>query len=130
SRANTATATGTDPNGQTVSDDDTATVPLAKAPALSPTKGGTLDKTVVAPNDRADVGDKINYTLKAKNTGNVTLTGVTISDPKLRTLTFTQTQPTTLAPGPQLVCTGSYTLTQDDINSGKVDNTATVNGTD
>src|SRR6185436_12825071 len=79
---------------------------------------------------RADVGDKISYTLTATNSGNVPLTGVSISDPKLGPLNCTPTQPATLAPGDTLVCTGSYTLTQGDINSGKVDNAATVDGTD
>ena len=40
-------------------------------------------------------------------------------------------QPATLAPGEQLVCTGIYTLTQADLNSGEVVNTATADsGTD
>ena len=56
----------------------------------------------------------------------MTLTGVTISDPKLGTLACTPPQPATLAPGAQIVCTGSYTLTQADLNSGAVHNTATA----
>ena len=56
----------------------------------------------------------------------MTLTGVTIADPKLGTLVCTPAQPATLAPGAQLVCTGSYTLTQADLNAGQVANTATA----
>ena len=56
----------------------------------------------------------------------MTLTGVTIADPKLGTLVCTPPQPATLAPGEQLVCTGSYTLTQADLNAGPVHNTATA----
>ena len=74
--------------------------------------------TVVAPSGRADAGDGINYTLTATNDGNVTLTGVTIADPKLGALVCTPPQPATLAPGEQMVCTGSYTLTQADLDSG------------
>ena len=77
--------------------------------------------TVVAPADRADAGDEVDYTLTATNAGNVTLTGVTVVDPKLGALVCTPTQPATLAPGAQIVCTGSYTLTQADINAGQVD---------
>ena len=73
---------------------------------------------------RVDVGDKVNYTLTASNTGNVTLHGVSIVDAKLGRLTCTQ--PVTLAPGATLVCTGSYTVVQGDIDAGKVDNTATA----
>src|SRR5262249_6209302 len=58
--------------------------------------------------------------------GNVTLTGVTVADPKLETLTCAPTQPARLAPGGQIVCTGSHTLTQDDLDAGGVDNTATA----
>ena len=58
--------------------------------------------TVVPPGNRADAGDKINYTLTATNTGNVTLTGVTVTDPKLGTRLYPLTPATsrrTLAPG-------------------------------
>ena len=81
------------------------------------------------PSNRADVGDRVDYTLTATNTGNVTLTGVAIGDPSL-SLTCTPTQPATLAPGDKLTCTGSRTLTQADLNAGAVDNTATATGTD
>src|SRR5258705_9012966 len=36
---------------------------------------------------------------------------------------------TSLAPGAQEVCTGTYAITQGDIDAGKVDNTATGTGT-
>ena len=67
-----------------------------------------------------------NYTLIASNAGNVTLHGVTVTDPKLGTLACTPPQPATLAPGEQMVCTASYTLTQADVNSGHVDNIGTA----
>ena len=100
-------------------------MPLPPAPALTLTKAGTVDMSVVFPGTRADAGDRIVYTLTATNAGNVTLTGVTIVDPKLGTLACTPSQPATLAPGAQIVCTGSYTLTQADLNGGVVSNTAT-----
>ena len=81
SRANTATASGKDPDNATVSDDDTATVPLPKAASISLVKTATLHTDVVAPDDRADAGDKISYAFTVKNTGNVTLTGITVTDP-------------------------------------------------
>ena len=118
--------TATGDSDQTPPTDRIETVPLPQVPVLALSKRGTLDMAVVAPNDRADVGDKITYTLTALNAGNVTLTGVTISDPKLGTLACTPSQPATLAPGATLVCTGSYTLTQPDLNSGQVENTATA----
>ncbi len=96
---------------------------FAPAPHFILTKVGVLDKTVVAPSDLTNPGDKINYTLTLTNDGNQTLTGVTIVDAKLGTLACTQ--PATVAPGAALVCTGSYTLVLADINAGTVHNVAT-----
>ena len=118
--------TATGDSDQTPPEEATEVVPMPQVPALALVKKGTLDTTVVAPGTRADAGDKVNYTLTATNIGNVTLTGVAIADPKLGTLACTPAQPVTLAPGAHLVCTGSYTLTQADVNSGHVTNTATV----
>ncbi|HET7407345.1 MAG TPA: hypothetical protein VFJ21_09475, partial [Mycobacteriales bacterium] len=93
------------------------------APALSLTKTPT-------PKTYDAVGDSISYSLVATNSGNVTLSSVSISDPKLGTLTgCTPTAPATLAPGATLTCTGSYTITQGDLDAGHVDNTATATGT-
>ena len=101
-------------------------MPLPQSPALTLAKHGVLDTTVAGPVNRADVGDKVNYTLTAANVGNVTLTGVVVSDPKLGALMCVPLQPASLAPGAQMVCTGSYTLTQADLNAGQVANTATT----
>jgi len=58
-------------------------------------KVASLDMGVIAPSSRADAGDKINYTFTVTNTGNVTLTGVVVTDP----LTSTNCAVGTLAPG-------------------------------
>ena len=126
---NLAGVSGTDPNGKTVSESDNATVPLPPKPHLTLIKEATLDKTQAGQPDRVDPGDVVNYTLTATNDGNVTLTTVLENDPTL-TLDCTPPQPVTLAPGDVLVCTGTRTLTQADINLGRADNAATVTGTD
>ena len=117
-------------NGQTgsgpVTDDDILMTPLTRNPALTVVKGGVLDMTVVAPTGRADAGDRIVYTLTATNSGNTTLTGVTVTDTKAGALSCTPTQPATLLPGEHITCTGSYTLTQADIDAGTVHNVATA----
>src|SRR5262249_11536110 len=80
------------------------TVPVPQAPALALAKDGALDTKVVAPDNRADVGDRVNYTLTATNLGNVTLTGVTVTDPLLGTLVCAPVVPAALAPGAQIAC--------------------------
>jgi hypothetical protein len=68
----------------------------------------------------------------ATNAGNSELTNVSISDPKLGTLTCTPTQPAELAPGEMLTCTGTYTTQAGDLKpdfTGAVVNTATVEAT-
>ncbi|MCI0155682.1 DUF11 domain-containing protein [Leifsonia shinshuensis] len=125
---NTATATGTDPGGVPVTGDDTVTVTVPQAPAISLVKTGGL-----AAGASGAVGDTVDYSFAATNTGNVTLTGVTITDPLpgLSALTFTWPgTPGTLTPGQSATATATYVLTQADVDAGSVVNTATATGTD
>ncbi len=87
----------------------------------------SLTKVATEANFNA-AGVTLHYTLVATNTGNVTLTGVSITDAKLGTLACTPTQPATLVPGAALSCTGTYLTTQPDVDAGKVDNTANAGG--
>ncbi|MBB3236294.1 putative repeat protein (TIGR01451 family) [Phyllobacterium endophyticum] len=117
---NTASASGSTPDGKTLTSlPSSATVTL---PALS---GLSIEKTSGAPSG-SKAGDTITYTFKVENTGNVTLTGVKITDDKLGKLpAFTIG---TLATGVKTV-TAVYKLTEADVAAGKVENTATVTGT-
>jgi hypothetical protein len=60
-------------------------------------------------------GQVVPYSYRITNTGNVTLTGITLSDDKLGTVTCPFT---TLAPGAFMTCTGNYTVTAADITAG------------
>ena len=84
-----------------------------------------IDKTTTTQTYNS-VGDLIDYQIVATNLGNVTLSGVTITDPMLGTLVCTPTQPATLIPGETLFCTGSYAVTQADLDAGSVNNIATA----
>ena len=93
---------------------------VEKNPLLSIVKSGSF---VDGNSDGyANVGETINYTFTVKNEGNVTLTNVTVTDPKVTvvggpiTLGVGETDSTTF--------TASYVITQADIDAGKVDNTA------
>ena len=121
------TATGTPPTGGNVIGKDSKTVNLGQGPSsISLVKNGILDITVVPPTYQANIGDKINYTFIVTNTGNITLTNVTVIDPKITVIGG----PVNLAPGASdfATFTGTYVLTQADITAGHVVNTSAVVG--
>ena len=127
--ANTATVGSDTTDPDPANNSATATTGVqAAAPAISLVKHAALDRTVVAPNNRADVGDAINYTFDVTNTGNVPLTGVTVSDPAVGMASCVIGA---LAVGAQdtATCTASHALTQADIDAGSYANSATVTGT-
>src|SRR5678809_518852 len=75
---NTATAD----SNQTGPDTDDATIPVTQSPSLNLVKDGTV------PGGTADsAGEVISYTIQVQNTGNQTLTGVTVADPLISNLT-------------------------------------------
>jgi uncharacterized repeat protein (TIGR01451 family) len=127
--SNTATASGLDPGMKVISSDrSTATVPVVSAdPGMTIQKIATLNDA--NGNGTADVGETISYTFLVKNIGNVTETGVAISDPMV---TGIAPATATIAPGAHLIFTAdNYTVTQTDIDAeADVTNTATAAGTD
>ncbi|MFC6491112.1 DUF7507 domain-containing protein, partial [Nitratireductor sp. GCM10026969] len=142
---NQATATGTAPDGDTVSDlsddptDTTDSDPDADGEPDDPTvfvtqRNPELDVTKEAElNDDgsgyADAGETVGYRFTVENTGNVTLTNVTIEDPLV---TVTGGPIASLAPGAKDTTsfTATKTLTQAEIDAGRIENVATGKGTD
>ena len=117
----TNTATATSDEGATDEDDDTQ--PLAPTPAIMLEKTGTLNDDDGNPG--VSVGDSISYAFTVTNTGNLTLTNITIDDPKA---TVSGGPIASLQPGASdsSTFTGSYTLTQADIDAGSFTNIATA----
>jgi LPXTG-site transpeptidase (sortase) family protein len=105
-------------------------VPLTQSPELTLTKTGTLNDDDGTTGVSA--GDTIDYSFNVENTGNVTITNITLSDTLLTGLTCNSIG--SLAPGANadFTCTAgaSYTVMQSDINTGSRDNTATATGKD
>jgi uncharacterized repeat protein (TIGR01451 family) len=101
-----------DATGATQQCDD-ADVPANPQPALTVVKSSTT--TLITA-----VGQVVPYTYVVTNTGNVTLTGVTLTDDKVTTasITCTPAQPATLAPTASMSCTGSHTVTQAEFDAG------------
>ncbi len=125
---NTATAD----SDQTPPDDDSVQVPLVYAPSLNITKdasvaGGTADAA----------GELINYSITVANTGNTTLTGVTVTDPYadagsiVRVADLVGDNDAVLEVGETWAYTAAHTVTQAEIDSngggnGLLENTATA----
>ena len=121
---NTVTVNGTDGT-------DPGTDVVEKTEAVKVTKTSSLEKaTGNTVEGKAEVNDTIDYAVIVKNTGNVTLTEVTINDDKLGIKD--RKESVTLAPGAETtIQLGSYTVTQPDVDKQeKIYNTVTVNGTD
>lgn len=118
---NTAVAKGSDPSGHQVSSlQSRASVTIAAQPSLVVTKHA--DRTVVnAP------GQVITYSFLVANDGNVTVTGIGVNDPLISQISCPAT---VLAPSGTMNCTGTYTVTQHDIDTGSVTNTANATGAD
>ncbi|MDF2156215.1 hypothetical protein P2G54_00005, partial [Algoriphagus sp. CAU 1675] len=77
---------------------------------------------VATPQTYDAVGDVISYDIRVTNEGNVTLRDILVTDP----LTGLSQLVSTLAPGTDTLIVTTYTIKQSDLNSGKVDNTATA----
>ncbi|WP_083397153.1 DUF11 domain-containing protein [Plantibacter sp. MMLR14_011] len=127
--SNSATATGTPPQGRPpVSPPSEVTIPgVAQAPALTVAKSAT-------PTTGANAGEDVTYSFLVTNTGNVTLTDVSVVEGE-----FTGTGELSdvvcpaaagsLAPAATVTCEASYTVTQADVDAGSVTNSATATGT-
>src|SRR5699024_2940738 len=104
-----------------VTDEDDEKVPGKQNADLSLTKKADKEKVVQA-------GDEIEYTLTVTNTGNVTLTDVTVNDEMLGG--DLEVEPSTLAPGESGIVKGTYIVTQDDSDRvDEIENIATATGT-
>jgi uncharacterized repeat protein (TIGR01451 family) len=119
--SNTGTATGTPPSGPNVTAQSSVTIPAVQHPAV------TIIKTASVTSYSA-AGQTITYYYKVTNTGNVTLTKVTVTDP-MPGLSALSCPDTTLAPGASETCTATYTTTAANLTGNGLSNTGTVVGT-
>jgi len=124
---NFAGATSLSTDAQQVTRDTFADTRIVVTPALSVEKI-FLNVSNGNGNELADAeGDVLNYRVVVTNSGNVTLTDVSVTDP----LTGQNLTGLTLAPGESQEFLTSYTLTQGDLDNqgggdGDIDNTVTA----
>ena len=116
---NAATVEGTAPDGKDVDASDTATVTFVPAPGISLAKTADPDTYGVA-------GQTITYTYVVTNSGNVPLSGITLTDSKLGAITCPASH---LLPGRSMECTAAHVTTAADLKAGHITNAATVKGT-
>jgi uncharacterized membrane protein len=116
---NEVTATGTAPDGTTVDDAAERTVFAETTPAIRVTKTATPDTYTE--------GTGITYHYTVTNTGDVTLTDLTVIDDRFGAITCT---PAALAPGAAATCTDvSHTATAADVAAGSIHNNVSATGT-
>ena len=138
--SNLAKADGKDPKNKEVHAESKDPSPVPGAPTdpackdctVTPTiqKGAmALSKTAVAGTYNK-VGGAINYNLVLKNTGNVTLRNIVITDDNADAGSISPASITSLAPGATANITAKHTLTQEDLDQGSVSNLAKADGKD
>src|SRR5690606_16445185 len=136
---NQATAIGTAPDQSTVSDlsdessvleNDPTVIELCQNPAIAIVKTGIFNDE--NGNECSDVDETISYTFTVTNEGNVSLGNVLVTDPMIATITGPTGDTDNdgeLDVTETWIYTGSYAITQDDIDAGQVTNQATAIGT-
>ncbi len=124
---NTASAHGSFNSLPVASSTDTRTVNAVQNPSIQ------IVKSLASYDDNdlnliISLGDSLWYQFRVTNTGNVTLTGITVTDD---TFAIPVTCPVTiLAPSASTICTANsaHTITLVETANGQVSNTATVTG--
>ncbi|MFF2008049.1 CARDB domain-containing protein [Streptomyces sp. NPDC058195] len=124
---NDAHARGEATNGQVTEADSSASVYV-----LRPSPEISVDKSV-DPTTVNAAGDQVTYHYQVANTGTSSLNDVALDEHG-----FTGTGPlsapscptTSLAPGEVMTCTATYTVTQQDIDAGGIDNAVTAMAVD
>jgi uncharacterized repeat protein (TIGR01451 family) len=123
---NTATATAQYNGDDVTSNQDDVTIDADTNPGLTLDKSST-DTGYSAP------GDVLTYKYALTNSGNVTLSApYTVDDDVVNGAGGTvdcPSTPATLAPGDEVDCSATYTVTQADVDNGSVYNTATGHAT-
>lgn len=123
---NTAVARAEFDGAGVLSPSSAAAVDVLQDPSLALVKSAL-------PTTLGAAGQQIDYSFLVTNDGNVTISAIDVQE-----TAFSGSEPldpvvcpaTALAPGDDMTCTTSYVATQADVDSGSIDNEATVAGED
>ena len=128
---NTARATGSAGGTVIKSSEATATTSIEKAVSRMSFEK-TVDRKQLSGNE-AKAGTPLTYSFKISNDGNIPINGVSIDD-GLHGLSSISIDwhghDGTIPAGSSVTGTATYKVTQEDVDAGKVDNSATASGTD
>jgi|GEM_PF-1493678 len=121
---------------------DATEITVPQHPVIELVKTFVLDREVTGGAGRVDAGDQVTYTFKVTNRGNITLTGVRLSeidfsgtgnyrlpDDAVFVSATEGNAAGRLIPGETATYTLTYTLTQEDIDAGELVNSTLVTGT-
>ena len=117
---NEATASGTSPAQTTVDDTDPSHY-FGADPGIDIEKSTEGQDADAAPGPTILAGQSVGWTYEVENTGNVTLTGIAVSDDEGVSVSCPESE---LDPGESMTCTGSGTT-----GVGQYDNVGTATGT-
>ncbi|HKU10414.1 MAG TPA: hypothetical protein VJQ61_04185, partial [Sinomonas sp.] len=121
----TATASGTYLGTPVSSAPSSVTVSAAQTQGISLTKSAG-ESTIPA------AGGTLHYSFVVTNTGNVTLSAVSIAETAFSgagSVSGISCPASMVAPNAPMTCTATYTVTQADVDAGNITNTATVSAT-
>ncbi|MDI3387787.1 SpaA isopeptide-forming pilin-related protein [Streptomyces sp. B-S-A8] len=96
--------------------------PAAELPQLNLVKQVSRDPELPLP---LTPGDRVPFEYVVTNSGNTELTDASVRDNRVDDISCPRT---TLAVGQTMTCTGTYTVTEADAETGSVTNTATAHG--
>jgi len=118
-------ASAQNPSGAVIGTTDTQTI---YAYGTGATAGVSLSKTSTSTFTAS--GQVLSYNYVVTNTGYISLTELSVTDPLIPTISCPLGPADLLAPGDSETCTGQYTTTPTDVTNMGVTNTGTVNGND
>ncbi len=82
--------------------------------------------TAISPTTFSGVGQPIAYSYTVTNSGDVTVTGISVTDANVSAITCLAS---TLGPGASTICTGTRTTTAADVNATSISSSAAARGT-
>ena len=124
----TATATSDGVNGSgPATASDVGGVNLLRSPAIGVVKSLASNADEDASGD-VSLNDTLTYSFLVTNSGNVTLSNVSVSDPLPGLSPVIPANVAILAPASSTTFTATYTVSQGDVDAGVINNTSTASG--